>query len=78
MYNYEEIHIHVMEFTSEIQNFSYSSHKNKFEVENTHSSSGGIKMINSKFKGIFIILKLWKLKFEVMKINFEVNMVHFE
>ena len=75
MYNFEGSRVHVVEFISEIQNFSYSSHKNKFEVENTLSSSGGVKLINSEFNGIFIILKLWKLKFEVLKINFKVNMV---
>ena len=55
MYNNEGSHVHVMEFMSEIQNFSYSSHKNKFEVENSPSSSGGIKLINSEFNGIFAI-----------------------
>ena len=35
MYNYERSHVHVMEFMSKIQNLSYSSHMNKFDVENT-------------------------------------------
>ena len=64
-----------MEFMSEIKNFPYSSRERKFDVENTLSSSGGIKLINSEFNGIFIIFKLWKLMFKVKKIIFDVNMV---
>ena len=78
MYNYDGSLVLVMEFMSEIQNFSYSSHKNKFDVENTLLSLGAVKLINSEFNRIFIILNLCKLKFEVMKINFDFKMVRFK
>ena len=51
----------------ELWNFPYSTHKNKFKVENKFSKLGSMELGEFGFYN----LEAWKLKFQAMKLNFE-------